>query len=104
MQPPTDHTVTKQTWQHADLQSEPILLLTDVQDVAGVCSAGSWSISTHTRGLRDELHTLTLFTIFQVLLRQPECLALLYMQVDLVADVSDNLCCLLYVSLQLPAH
>ena len=45
VQPVSNDVVAEQAWQKADLQSEPVFRLTDVQDVAGVCSAGyAWSV------------------------------------------------------------
>ena len=98
MQPPSNHAVPKEAWQHTDLQGEPVFGLTDVKDVAGVCRTCWRSVSTRSGGVRDRRHTLVFFTSLKVFCGQPEFFALLYVQVDLVPDVGNDLCRLLRVS------
>jgi hypothetical protein len=45
LQPSSDHTVAQQTWEQRNLQCQPVLRLSDIEDVAAVCCASCCRIS-----------------------------------------------------------
>ena len=92
LQSTSDHAVAEQTWEQSDLQREPILRLSDVEDVTAVCRASCgglvWVVESHMCG--KWRHTLTLFILLHIFLCETELCALFDVEIDLMSDVCDD--------------
>lgn len=92
LQSTPDHTVPEQTWKQSDLQREPVLGLSDVEDVATVrrasCGESVWT--ARFDACSRWWHTLAFLILLHVFLCKTELLAFRDVQVDLMADVCDD--------------